>query len=440
MMDRIFKIYFAFAFFVLLLTLFFGIIASFVFLYPEKYNTLFSFQQAHPFHVSSALFWIITGASASILYYQREEFSDAKQYSIALVTFILLWIASIVTIFICYASGKFGGREYWEFPPILNLPILISWIILMVAYFIPWGRSEKKKPVYVWMWSTGILFFLFTFIEQNLWQFSWFRESIIREITVQWKSNGSLVGAWNQMIYGLSLFLMVKLTGDESIAQTRKAYFFYFLGLTNLIFNWGHHIYNLPANSTIRTISYAISMTEWIVLISIMQGFKAKLQEREKFKFKHLITYKFLVNSEFWVAANLLLALLMSMPFINRYTHGTHVTVAHAMGTTIGINSMILLSSFSYLLKIDAANTATKKIINIAFLVAQISLFIFWICLIIAGIIKGYRTNDLSIVTYTELMQPVVPFLKLFAYAGIGVLAGIAPVAIVFMKFAIRLK
>jgi len=41
---------------------------------------------------------------------------------------------------------------------------------------------------------------------------------------------------------------------------------------------------------------------------------------------------------------SLSLAIAMSVPAINVYTHGTHFTVAHTMGTTIGINSFLLLA------------------------------------------------------------------------------------------------
>src|SRR5690606_11379465 len=119
------------------------------------------------------------------------------------------WISTIGLIFLFYAFRKFGGREYWEFPGWIAVPILISWGALMTGYFPEWYKSNHKKPLYIWMWSTGILFFFLTFIEQNLWQIPWFRQSFLKEMTIQWKANGSMVGAWNQMIYGTSLFLMV---------------------------------------------------------------------------------------------------------------------------------------------------------------------------------------------------------------------------------------
>lgn len=61
--------------------------------------------------------------------------------------------------------------------------------------------------------------------------------------------------------------------------------------------------------------------------------------------------YRFLMAADYWVIINLAMGILMSIPAINLYTHGTHITVAHAMGTTIGINVMIILASAFYFFK-----------------------------------------------------------------------------------------
>ena len=345
--------------------------------------------------------------------------------------FIYTWLGTIMVIFLCYGFKKFGGREYWEFPPMLCIPLLVSWLLLLISYFIPWMKCSDKKPMYVWMWSTGIFFFLITFIEQNLWQIPWFRYSYLREITVQWKANGATVGAWNQMIYGTSLYLMVKISGDESIAKDKTVFIFYMLGLANLMFNWGHHIYSVPTASWIRDISYLISMTEWIFLIRIIQGFKNKLEERKKLRY--LITYRFIIAAEFWVFMNLLLALAMSVPAINRYTHGTHITVAHAMGTTIGINTMILLASFSYILVIDSHSVLIRKAISMSYWVSQYSLMAFWLSLIAAGIIKGYRSTVMNLSSFQEIMVPVTPAIKAFSFAGIGLVISLGTIAVIYI-------
>lgn len=420
----------------LCLTLVFGLLASWAFLYPETYNHYLPFYQMRPFHVSAALFWIITGAAASILYYKREVFA-LKQTNVERL-FIYTWLGTIVLIFGCYAFKRFGGREYWEFPPVLCFPLLFSWILLVISNPLPWLKIPGKKPMYIWMWATGIFFFLITFIEQNLWQIPWFRSSYLREITIQWKANGATVGAWNQMLYGTSLYLMVKISGDESIAYGKTAFFFYILGLTNLMFNWGHHIYNVPGASWIRDVSYIISMTEWVFLIKMIQNFKSTLEFRNKFR--HLITYRFIIASEFWVFMNLLLALAMSIPAINRYTHGTHITVAHAMGTTIGINTMILFASFSYILEIDTKSDLIKKTININYWITQYSLAVFWLSLIIAGIIKGYRSTAVNINNFQEVMKPVIPALQVFSFAGVVMVFSLGIIASIYIRNTLYFK
>ena len=266
-----------------------------------------------------------------------------------------------------------------------------------------------------------------TFLEQNLWQVPWFRDHYLREVSVQWKSNGAMVGAWNQMIYGTALYLMTVISGDEGIARGRTAFLFWLLGLSNLMFNWGHHIYNVPTAGWIRHVAYGISMTEWIFFIQIVRSFRAKLEEHRRHK--HLLTYRFLIAAEGWVFLNLFLALFMSVPAINRYTHGTHITVAHAMGATIGINTMILLGSLGYMLRMDEASDRVKRAIARGRTIALVSLLVFWLALIIAGMLKGYRTTALGMDDFQRMMEPVMRVLHVFAFAGLGLLAGLGLIA-----------
>ena len=417
------------------LALLLGMISSFAFLYPQWFNKYLPLQQLRPMHVSAAIFWIISGAAAGILYFKREAFKnkDGEIYGSA---FTYLWLTSIVAVFVFYCLKRFGGREYWEFPPLLGLPILTAWLCLMISYYQSWKKRTKNPPLYVWMWTTGIVFFLLTFLEQNLYQIPWFRQSFLRDITVQWKSNGAMVGAWNQMIYGTSLYIMVRISGSEAAARSRKAMFFFFLGLTNLMFNWGHHIYNVPAASWIRHVSYAVSMTEWIILVSIMRDFRKTLVEQNRYKY--LISYRFLIYAEKWILMNLVLALLMSIPAINSFTHGTHITVAHAMGATIGINTMILLSSLGYMLHIDRLPQRRKESINTALKATHICLLIFWLALIVAGIMKGYRETILGIKDFRHLMAPVLIVLHVFAIAGIGLFISVSGIIYQYFRALYR--
>jgi nitric oxide reductase subunit B len=130
----------------------------------------------------------------------------------------------------------------------------------------------------------------------------------------------------------------------------------------------------------------------------------------------------------------------MSIPAINRYTHGTHITVAHAMGTTIGINTMILLATIGYILKIDKATSKQKEYIRKGTSIANLSLILFWLSLIVAGVLKGYRTVALQMTNFQEMMVPVMKVLHVFSFAGVFLLIGLGMVALQFLKILLQYK
>ncbi len=141
---------------------------------------------------------------------------------------------------------------------------------------------------------------------------------------------GSMVGSWNMLVYGTAMFAMEKISGDQKINQSKIAFFFYFLGLTNLMFNWGHHTYIVPASPIVKLIAYSISMTELLILANIIYSFrKTYLKANHQ---NHKLSFKILTYAEIWILLNLVLSISISIPAINFYTHGTHITVAHANG------------------------------------------------------------------------------------------------------------
>ncbi len=417
----------------LIFALLMGLYGAYIYIFGSVHSIL-SFRQCRPLHVSAAVFWILSAALGSVMYFCSSLVSSKMPFGFLWRLFQWLWVGTIIAIFLCFLFAKFGGREYWEFPPILSVPLLIAWLLASVNFFAIIKRINKPYPVYVWMWASGFIFFGIAFLESNLWLIPWFRSNIIRDITIQWKANGSIVGSWNMLIYGTSIYLMEKISGNKKMAYQNRSFLFYFLGLTNLMFNWGHHTYILPAALWVQHISYAISMTEWIVLISIFRSFRIKLQEANKYLFN--IPYRFLLASEIWLLLNLILAIFMSIPYFNSFSHGTHITVAHAMGTTIGINSMILMGSIFYIIEENASEVLKRHRKWIIFLwyIVNISLLVFWLALILAGLIKGLAGPEQISTQFSQINAKIVPYLTWFYIAGFGVALALGSLALMAFK------
>jgi nitric oxide reductase subunit B len=432
------------AFVSLLASVFFGCIAALQYVSTTALDGFLSFQLTRPLHVSMVIAWIFSSALAGIYYYLpkivKQEVFSKRLVGLHFIFFVLTGLVILYS----YFTKSFGGREYWAFPTYLSIPILISWLFLIVNFFstlVKYFLSSltantsffrTKIPVYIWMWAVGILFFFFTFIESYLWLFPYFRENIVRDIMVQWKSYGSLVGSWNLLVYGIAIYVMDKISGKSS-ATEKMAYFLFFLGISNLILGWSHHIYILPTAKWIRYVGYAISMTELFILARMIWLWKKTIKFPEKGKY--YLPYLFLVSADFWIVLNLVLAIIMSVPAFNIYTHGTHITVAHSMGSTIGINSMILLASIFYILydcKVISEKDRNLKFVRKGFWIMNISLLIFWINLIGIGILKSYYSfQDLH---HQQIMSLLSPYFVGFLIFGIGIFIGVLLIVLPILK------
>ncbi|MFT3920500.1 cbb3-type cytochrome c oxidase subunit I [Cloacibacterium sp.] len=410
-----------------------GLLSGFQYIIPEFIKGILPFTALRPLHTLYALSWIFLGAIGGIYWYVQHD-ENAKKTNPWIMKFqFWIFILMGILITICYILRKFEGKEYLEYPHIFYFPILVGWVLFALFYFKSLFSSLSQWPAYYWMWGTGCLFMIFHFTEAHLWILPYFRENYLQNLTMQWKAGGSYVGAWNMLIYGSSMYVMSKTSGNSKYCHSKTAFFFFFLSLVNSMFNWAHHVYPVPNASWIRYAAYAISMTEWIILIRMIYMWKQNLSQEKKKEFT--ISYKVMMLADLWIFLNLFLALLISIPAINLLTHGTHITVAHSMGTTIGINTLILLSSVIYIFE------ETKKFTpqTVAFLKMGINIFNisfvgFWVILIIMGIEKSkwmYFTENVLFSTFQDSMHAIYIIFTIF---GLGLLIGLYMVIFKLLK------
>lgn len=410
----------------------FGLLGAYQYIHGGFLKAYLSFERVRPLHVSSVVFWIILAACGSVLQY-LQEFTGKPLYSRLLLHLqYYLFSFSIIAILITYVLGIFRGREYWEFHPALAIPIATAWILFLINIFRSIA-SFRNLPVYVWMWLTGAVFFLFTFLESYLWLLPYFRDNIVNDMTIQWKSYGSMVGSWNMLVYGCSIYLLDKISGNKQYGISKIGFAIYFLGLFNLMFNWGHHIYTLPTSQYIKYISYIVSMTELILVFRMILQWRGTLDTTRKHF--HILSYRLLIAADIWVLLTLILSIGMSMPAINIYTHGTHVTVGHTMGATIGINSFLLFAYvFDILGKNATSHPSIKRWFSAAYWLANVSLFLFWISLIGAGVQKAAWQMASKSSPFSTMMAGLKPYFIVFFISGLGVCLALLTWIVILFK------
>ncbi len=421
----------------LLLGILFGLFASLQYIIPDFLKDIIPFNKMRPFHVTTVISWIILCVTGSI-YFFLTHVEKLKLFSSKLSkTHFVIFMLTGIGIYVSFITGKMEGREYLAYTPILTLPILLGWVLFGVNYFKTIIKNVKHWPVYYWMWGTGIAFMTYHLCEAHFWVIPNFREHFIRDISVQWKSYGSFVGSWNMLVYGTAIYLMSKIKKDTGLAHGKTIFFFYFLGLTNLMFGWAHHTYIIPTQPWIRYVAYGISMTEWVVLAHIIYSWIKSLTAEDKKEY--CMVYMFLKAADFWVFLNIILALLFSIPAINFFTHGTHITVAHSMGTTIGINTTILFASVFFIVqKLQPNFKITTTFIKRNYYLFNGALFFFFCTLLYAGVKRSnwmYFNED---VHFSEMQESLYTTYIVFFIFGSVLAFSIGVLATVLLKTLLK--
>jgi nitric oxide reductase subunit B len=95
------------------------------------------------------------------------------------------------------------------------------------------------------------------------------------------------------------------------------------------------------------------------------------------------------------------------------------------MGTTIGINTMLLFASVFYILQQQKplALKTKKSLIGRGITITNISLIFFWSALIGSGLVK--ISGKLDNKTFVQIMDACKPFFKIFTASGVFILVGL---------------
>lgn len=418
----------------LALCLLVGLLSGVQYVIPDFIKENLPFTVLRPLHTLFALSWIFMAAMGGIFWYIQ---NDKVNPVIMKWQFWIFFITGILIV-ISYLFKKFEGKEYLEFPHWFYIPILLGWLLFGLYYFRVMWRNFSQWPVYYWMWGTGILLMIFHFTEAHLWILPYFRENYIQNLTMQWKSGGAYVGAWNMLVYGSSMYIMEKSSENDFYSRSKTAFFFFFLGLINVMFNWAHHVYAVPNPGWIRYAAYLVSMTEWIILLRIIYLWKKNLSNEKKIFYSS--SYSFMILSELWIFINLFLAILLSIPALNLFTHGTHITVAHSMGTIIGINTTILLSSICFILdKIKAISNNTKRYIVIGTKIFNLSFICFFITLLVMGVERSKWIYFSENILFSQFYDGNKHLHILFGIFGLGLLLGMYIIIYQLIKLIIHI-
>ncbi len=303
--------------------------------------------RVRPVHTTFVTLWIYGAAVAVVYAWLARQDGGLSAGDRARFKFhTACWGLAGVGIFVTALLGISSGREYFEFHPVFAIPLLAGWLAFAWSFWRRAFRGFWGQPVYIYMWTVGTCLFTYAFVEAQVWMLPHVGDNPVRDLQLQWKSCGTLVGSFNFMVYGSIAYLRERVTGQTSAAHSRWTFALFGVGCLNSFTNYVHHTYHVPQDSAAKWVAFVVSMAEviilWRVLIDLVASLRAAAPSHP--------ALRFLASARNWNAFNLTLSIIISVPAWNSLIHGTHVVAAHAMAAEIGIDSMALFAAVTWLL------------------------------------------------------------------------------------------
>ncbi len=251
----------------------------------------------------------------------------------------------------------------------------------------------------------------------------------MRDLAIQWKSYGTLVGSFNLIVYGGIIYLGEQLTGDRAYGHSRLAFFLFFVGILNSFTNYGHHTYHIPQTEWVKWIAFIVSMTEIIILFKVLWDLVTlKKLWGGHGRGPHRLAVLLLCATTLWTFLQLILSILISIPPVNTLFHGTHIIVAHSMGSMIGIDSFALMAVGAFLFQKYRQTEASPRLgvfqaWSVGFL--NLGLFVLWGGLVHTGFHSGMRLYFEGILPQASQFPPYLGSVFIITGLVITLSAGI---------------
>ena len=306
--------------------------------------------QLRPLHTTFAHTWIYAANIAliySFLALQRPDgLDDADRKRFVFHT--ACWVVGGGGVLVTLLLGVTSGREYLGFHPAFSAMFFLGWVVFAFTFFKYVAKGFWRRPVYVYMWTIGVLYFMYTFVEAHAYMLPFVHQYPVVDLQIQWKASGTLIGSFNLLVYGSLIYLAERLSGDESYGQSRIAFWLFGVGCLNSFTNFGHHTYHVPQTHVVKWIAFVVSMAEIIIVLRVLSDI-VKMRGVKNEGPSYSATSGFIKSARWWTFAMVFGGVIIAVPSWNSIIHGTHVVVGHAMGAELGIDGMVLFGVVTYL-------------------------------------------------------------------------------------------
>ncbi|MDP4126797.1 MAG: cbb3-type cytochrome c oxidase subunit I [Bacillota bacterium] len=305
------------------------------------------FEYGRAIHLAFADLWPLIGTMGMVYFFTTAEL-NREIYSPRLARW-QYWIAMLfsLSIFGTLALRIGNGREFLEGMPIFYVGICLA--LALAAYNLVRTLMTDKRnitPAAATM-TAGIIFLLLLMTPNTLS----YNNPIADEATKFW-----VVHLWEEMAFELTsagfIATFYVVSGLAPRAKVEQwLYLESALSVIGGLYGTGHHYYWIGFPAIWLVLGSLLSIVEVLPIFMLVRMTYEGLKSAQVRSRREKLTLWLLLSSVFHhVTGASLLGLLITIPWINLYMHGTYITSGHAHLALFGSLGFVVLAGCYYVL------------------------------------------------------------------------------------------
>ncbi len=399
---------FAFAVIWLLVGSVFGLVASFKLHMPDWLvgNAALTFGRVRSAHLNAMAYGWASSAMLGVSVWMVPRLVHTElRVAKAAEAGLYFWNVGMVLGIIGILAGYSDGLEWLEMPRYWADPFFVIGGGLVGLSLLSTIAMREVEHLYVSVWyiMAAFVWFPIIFVIGN-----WPTFSGVESAAVNWFYAHNALGLWlTPVCLAAAYYFIPKILGRPIYSYQLSLLGFWTLGFFYSL-NGMHHLIGGPLPTWMVTTSVVASGLMIIPVVAV--GVNQHMTLNRRFgALRYSPTLRFIVFGAVAYTLVSLQGVFMAFREVNRLTHFTHVTVAHAHVGLYSFVTMIMFGSIYYILpRLLGREWISERLISWHFWTVGIGQIVYLVPLTVAGMVQGAAMSDPNS-TWQQVVQAMLP-------------------------------
>lgn len=401
--NKVVRWHFGIALLLFALQLVFGLLSVLHYVSGDfQSNQLLDFHVVRTCHINLLVVWLLIGFFGATYHIVSEE-SQRELYSpkLAMITLAAFVGGGVVGLIGYIFFHHWQGREFLELPTYLDVAVVIVVLMFLYNTIMTVWKGQRRTSVEMVL-LLGLVLMALLYFPGNLF----FRNEAMQSFYWWWTIHLWVEGVWELIMGSMLAFMLIKMTGVDREVMEKWLYVVVSLTFFTGILGIGHHYYWIGTPQYWLFVGAFFSALEPLAFVAMII-YAVYARQKSKREHPNSAAMLWTIGCTIMATIGILIGFAQTLPGINSYTHGTHVTASHGHYAFFGAYAMINLAFFSYMLPIlngiEAEEWCQSRNVK-SFWIMVLSMIGLSTAAMIAGIVQTVyeRLNGVPYITVQE--------------------------------------